>query len=152
MTPMRQCLLNFLMALMISLPAPALLAQEEQAPDADAAEQEEEPRTTLYIPMEPAFVTHVGEPAGNLTYLKAEVTLRASDPAAETAVESHMPRLRHEVLMLLNNQTDLDQLTTAEGKEALRIQARERINGVLAEQQTETQITDVLFTSFVVQR
>ncbi len=150
---LRQHLLNLTIALLIALPPSALTAAEEEAPAGDEGEQvEEAPKATIYIAMEPSFVTHVGEPTGNLTYLKAEITLRASTPEAEAAVAAHMPRLRHEVLMLLNSQTDLDGLTSPEGKQQLREQAKERINSVLAEQETGAQIADVLFTSFVVQR
>ncbi|WP_404367559.1 flagellar basal body-associated FliL family protein [Marinobacter sp.] len=121
--------------------------KEETAEDEEAA-----PKTTLYINMEPAFVTHVGPPGEKLTYLKADVTLRASSPEAEDAVEAHMPRLRHEFITMVGNQTDVDFLTSSEGKQALREMALQRINSVLEEQQTGVQIDDVLFTSFVVQR
>lgn len=150
---MRDHLLTLLIALMMAVPIPALHAAEDEAPAATSEEEETvAPKATIYVAMEPAFVTHVGEPSGKLTYLKAEITLRTSTEEAEAAVQAHMPRLRHEVLMLLNGQEDLNWLTSPEGKQALRAQAEERINGVLAEQQTGTEIEDVLFTSFVVQR
>ncbi|MDX1633222.1 MAG: flagellar basal body-associated FliL family protein [Marinobacter sp.] len=153
MISMRHPLLSLIIALLLALPVTALQAAEDEAPAEETEEQAEEvPKETIYVAMEPAFVTHVGDASGNLTYLKAEVTLRASTAAAEAAAEAHMPRLRHEVLMLLNGQDDLDRLTSPEGKQALREQAKERVNAVLAEQQTGAQIDDVLFTSFVVQR
>ena len=63
-----------------------------------------------------------------------------------------MPRLRHELVMLFGEQTDLDQLSSMDGQQALREEATKRINGVLEEQQTAETITGVLFTEFVVQR
>lgn len=141
---------HFLLALMISLPlASVTFAQEEEE---DEQEQQEEPGITDYIEMDPPFVTHVGEPDTRLTYLKAAVTMRASRETTRPAVEAHMPRLRHELVMLFGEQTDTDMLSSNEGQQALREEATSRINAVLEEQQTGESITGVLFTEFVVQK
>ncbi|NMT63226.1 flagellar basal body-associated FliL family protein [Marinobacter orientalis] len=141
---------HLLLALLITLAlASASFAQEDEAAE---QEQPEEPGVTDYIAMDPAFVTHVGEPGTRLTYLKAAVTLRASRETTRSAVEAHMPRLRHELVMLFGEQTDTDRLSGNEGQQALREEATGRINAVLAEQQTGESITGVLFTEFVVQK
>lgn len=121
----------------------------EEAPDEEVAEKS---GFTDYIAMDPAFVTHVGGPGGKLTYLKASVSLRASQKSTRAAVDAHMPRLRHELVMLFGEQTDTDKLTTMDGQQALREEAKSRINGVLEEQHTGEAITGVLFTEFVVQK
>ena len=54
--------------------------------------------------------------------------------------------------MLFGEQDDLDTLSSAEGQRALREAARERINRVLEDQRTGEQVTDVLFSTFVIQR
>ncbi|MDN6320015.1 MAG: flagellar basal body-associated FliL family protein [Marinobacter sp.] len=147
MTPQPKLFL-FSLFLLFSL-APAASAEE-----ATQAEEEspKEPGITDYIAMEPSFVTHVGAPGGKLTYLKASVSLRASQQTTRPAVEAHMPRLRHELVMLFGEQTDTGKLTTMDGQQALRDEAKSRINGVLEEQQTGEAITGVLFTEFVVQK
>lgn len=142
------------------MPTPAFAQEEaaaEEAPQTVEASEEEadegkDAGETAYLSLKPSFVTHVGKPGSRLTYLKAEISLRTSSPAVLEAAENHMPRLRHELVTLLGDQTDLDELTSNEGQLALREQARDRINSVLEEQQTDAQIDDVLFTSFVVQR
>jgi flagellar FliL protein len=63
-----------------------------------------------------------------------------------------MPRLRHELVMLFCEQTDTGRLNSMEGQEALREEAKQRINAVLEEQQTGERIAGVLFTEFVVQK
>ncbi|KEF30211.1 Flagellar biosynthesis protein FliL [Marinobacter nitratireducens] len=63
-----------------------------------------------------------------------------------------MPRLRHELVMLFGEQTSTDSLTTMEGQQALREEAKKRINKVLEDQHTGESITGVLFTEFVVQK
>jgi len=140
-----------LLALLATMPlASVCVAQEDE--EATQEQQEEEPGITDYIEMAPAFVTHVGEPGTKLTYLKAAVTIRASRETTRPAVEAHMPRLRHELVMLFGEQTDTDRLSDNEGQQALREEATSRINAVLEEQQTGESITGVLFTEFVVQK
>lgn len=140
--------ISLLLAATLSLPTLAA------ADDDDAAESEEETTEsyTEYVEMTPSFVTHVGEPADRPAYLKADVSLRVSTETAKAAIETHMPRLRHELVMLFGEQTDLEALAGNEGQQAVRQEARTRMNQVLEEQQTGEKIVDVLFTSFVIQR
>jgi len=139
--------LLFLLFATISLPA---VSQEEENADEEVAEEENS--FTDYISMDPPFVTHVGTPGNKPTYLKAAVSLRANSASARPAVDAHRPRLRHELVMLFGEQTDTDRLTSMEGQEALREEAKQRINAVLEEQQTGESIAGVLFTEFVVQK
>lgn len=140
-----------LTALLCLLPLTTLPALANDGNEEESA-GEEVARVTDYIEMEPAFVTNVGTPDQKLKYLKAAVTLRASRETTRPAVEAHMPRLRHELVLLFGEQTDLDRLGSNEGKQALREEALARINAVLEEQQTGESIDDVIFTTFVVQR
>jgi len=134
---------------LVSLPA---VSQDEENPEEEEEVTQEESGFTDYISMDPAFVTHVGPADNKPTYLKAAVTLRASSASTRPALETHMPRLRHELVMLFGEQTDTERLTSMEGQQALREEAKQRINAVLEEQQTGESITGVLFTEFVVQK
>lgn len=144
----------FLLLFLVGSPTSILYADEsdEETEVEQNQEEEAEPAITLYVEMGKPFITHVGEPATKLTYLKAGVSLRVSSDAAQTALVSHMPRLRHELVMLFGEQTDVGNITSTQGQEALREEAQRRINTVLAGQKTETEVQDVLFTSFVIQR
>ena len=155
--PMTFDLKRLMLILILSLTMPMTgLAQEDAPEDEEAAEEQadenEAPSVTDYIAMNPPFVTHVGPPDTSLVYLKAAVTLRASSASTRPVLETHMPRLRHELVMLFGEQTDVDTLASNTGQTALREEAKTRINAVLEEQQTGEQIADVLFTEFVVQR
>ena len=142
---------TFWLSLMLSalLALPVMAAEEEEAP-----EDEEQTAETFtdYVEMKPSFVTHVGEATERPAYLKADISLRVATETARAAIETHMPRLRHELVMLFGEQTDLNRLASTEGQQALREEARVRLNQALEEQQTGEQIVDVLFTSFVIQR
>lgn len=124
------------------------------APAVPVAEEDEEapPRESLYVEMGPAFVTHVGEPSERMAYLKVDVTLRAGSEALAEELQTHMPRLRHELVQLFNNQMDLQMLSSGDGQDQLRSEALALVNAALDAQQVEASVDDVLFTSFVVQR
>lgn len=143
-----------LLLLLVWLPAATLQAEENDATTevAQSEEDETEPAITLYVEMGKPFITHIGKPASTLAYLKANVSLRVSSDAAQTALVTHMPRLRHELVMLFGEQSDVSNLASTQAQEALRAEARARINTVLTDQQTGNEVQDVLFTTFVVQR
>lgn len=147
---------RLLLLVALTLPLTQIgFAQEENPGEPQAEDQEQEekaPSVTDYITMTPTFVTHVGEPGPSLVYLKAAVTLRASSTGTRPVLDTHMPRLRHELVMLFGEQTDVDALAGTAGQNALREEAKKRINQVLEEQQTGESISDVLFTEFVIQR
>ncbi|WP_258075657.1 flagellar basal body-associated FliL family protein [Marinobacter persicus] len=149
MTIHRPGLLTLIFLLCSVLAWPASAQDEEDAAD---SEEETEERVTDYIAMEPAFVTHIGQPGNKISYLKAAVTIRASKATTRPAVEAHMPRLRHELVMLFGEQTDPAYVSSPEGRQALVEEATRRINQVLEEQQTGEEVAGVFFTEFVVQR
>lgn len=149
MTRQSKSVLTLLFLLFAICPLPAVSQDEENT---DEEVTEEESSFTDYINMDPPFVTHVGPPGNKPTYLKAAVSLRANSANTRPAVTTHMPRLRHELVMLFGEQTDTERLTSMEGQEALREEAKQRINAVLEEQQTGESIAGVLFTEFVVQK
>jgi flagellar FliL protein len=126
----------------------ALAYSEEPAESAEPAE----PTITDYISLEPAFVTHIGPPGGKLSYLKASVSLRADASTTRPAVEAHMPRIRHELVLLFGEQSDVDALTRPDTQQTLATEATARVNQVLENQHTGDVVSGVLFTEFVVQK
>lgn len=149
MTRQPKSVLTLLLLLFAMIPLQAVSQEEENSGEEVA---EEKSGITDYISMDPPFVTHVGAPGNKPTYLKAAVSLRARSASVRSAVGAHMPRLRHELVMLFGEQTDTERLNSMEGQEALREEAKQRINTVLEEQQTGERIAGVLFTEFVVQK
>ncbi len=137
----------FLLLSLLSWPA---VSQDEETTEEEVVQ--EDSGFTDYISMDPAFVTHVGSADNKPAYLKAAVSLRSRSASTRPAVEAHMPRLRHELVMLFGEQTDIERLTSIDGQQSLREEAKQRINAVLEEQQTGESIAGVLFTEFVVQR
>ena len=104
-----------------------------------------------YMEIKPALITNYGGP-GPIHFLKAEITLRVGkSPQTREAVSHHLPRIRHELIMLLSRQNETD-LESMEGKEKLRQTALATIQKFLEAETGKKNVEDLLFTNFVIQR
>lgn len=136
-----------------ALLAPALLLALASWPATAIAEDEEDEELkpdSIYVAIEPAIVTNYGGP-GRLRYMSVEVSLRVSGIPGEESVKRHMPLVKDALLNLFAIQTN-DSIGTAEGKEALRVTSYDQVTALLAEEDKESLLEDLLFTGFVVYR
>ena len=115
-----------------------------------AADEEVLSPQSIYVAIEPALVTNYGGP-GRLRYMSVDVSLRVSGVEGEQNVKHHMPYIKDAILNLFAIQTS-ETLDTAGGKEALRKESFTAVNAILLEEQKESLLEDMLFTSFVVYR
>ena len=83
---------------------------------------------------------------GGKRYLRVTMALELSDPEAATTIESRLPQVRDAILMILPTKT-YDEVSTTEGKIALRSEVMEKINSLM----TKGRINNIYFTEFVVQ-
>ena len=105
-----------------------------------------------YVEMNPPFVANYGGP-GPLKYVKLEATVKAVGRDGEVAVKHHQPQIRNAIVMLLSEQTD-DTVSTAAGREQIRIKALEAVRQIMVKENGEKgyeMVGDLLFTSFVIQ-
>ncbi|WP_286240491.1 flagellar basal body-associated FliL family protein [Neptuniibacter halophilus] len=113
---------------------------------------EEEAKTAddyvSYIELKP-FVTNFGG-VGKTRFVKCEVTIQVSSEAAHHAVNQHMPHIRNDIVFLLNEQTD-DSVKTVEMQQVLAKKALKKVQNILVEEEGEGFVSDLFFTSFVVQ-
>jgi flagellar FliL protein len=77
--------------------------------------------------------------------------VRATNTAAITEVMNHDALVRHQIVMLLSRQTK-DTLSSPAGQEAVRLEALSIVQAALKTETGNSQIEDLFFTSFVVQR
>lgn len=104
-----------------------------------------------YMEIKPALITNYGGP-GPIHFLKAEIALRVGKlPETREVVAHHMPRIRHELIMLLSRQNETD-LESMEGKEKLRQNALGTLQKLMEAETGKKNIEDLLFTNFVIQR
>ncbi|MEE4112185.1 MAG: flagellar basal body-associated FliL family protein [Desulfobacteraceae bacterium] len=83
---------------------------------------------------------------GGKRYLRVTMALELSEPDSVATIESRLPQIRDAVLMILSTKT-YDEVSTTDGKIALRSQIMEKINTLM----TKGRVTNIFFTEFVVQ-
>jgi flagellar FliL protein len=83
---------------------------------------------------------------GGKRYLRVTMALELSDTEAVGTIESRLPQIRDAVLMILPTKT-YDDVSTTDGKIALRNQVMEKINLLM----TKGRVNNIYFTEFVVQ-
>jgi len=125
---------------LLVLSAAPLMGQEGQ-------EIEEDAEGNLYIPLaEPLVVNYGG--AGRLKYLRADIALRVEDTAEASIIRHHMPLIRHKMVMLFSRQ-DEQAVNTQQGREQLRLAAKEEVNAALAQEEgDDALVEDLLFNNF----
>ncbi len=101
-----------------------------------------------YIELKP-FVTNFGG-VGKSRFLKCEVTIQVSSENAHHAVNHHMAHIRNDIVFLLSAQTD-DTVGTVEAQQELAKKALKKVQDILVEEEGEGFVSDLFFTSFVVQ-
>lgn len=82
-----------------------------------------------YIAIAPPLIVNYGG-ADKVRYIKAELSLRAENATDAAEVMHHLPLIRDRLVSILSAQTD-DIISTAEGKEYLRVYALAEINKAL---------------------
>jgi len=120
------------------------------------AEEDEEaavaPSVAQYHNLSPSFVANFGSSnSKKLKFVKADVSVRATNTEAITEVMNHDALVRHQIVMLLSRQTE-ETLSNPAGQEAVRIEALNVVKAALKTETGSEQIEDLFFTSFVVQR
>lgn len=82
-----------------------------------------------YIAINPPLIVNYGGP-GKMRFIKAELSLRAENAEDATKVTHHLPLIRDRLVSILSTQTE-EVISTAEGKEYLRVYALSEINKAL---------------------
>lgn len=105
-----------------------------------------------YVELKPTFVTNYGvSDSGRLRYIKADVTVRVSNKDAEYAARYHLAALRNSLVLLLSRQ-DESTVSSSSGRETIKAEALQELRDILAREEGQTHIEDLMFTNFVVQR
>lgn len=87
------------------------------------------PEGVNYIALEPALVVNYGGP-GKSRFMRVELSLRAENATDATEITHHLPLIRDRLVSILSKQTEAV-ISTAEGKEYLRLYALAEINTAL---------------------
>ena len=104
-------------------------------------------KEVFYHALEPAFVVNLQEKS---RFVKASVQIMAHEEQIVEDVKQHNPAIRHEMIMLLSDQSIKD-VTHIKGREKLRSEALAALQKVLEENTGKKGIEAVFFTSFFAQ-
>ena len=129
-------------AFFISLFLFASLLPTQQAWASEKAAKEGE---SAYIKLEP-FTVNLADLS---QYLEIGLTLQGGSPEVATAVAMLMPKVRHEMILLLSSQ-DAAEILSPQGKVKLAEEIKHTINNVI-ELSGKHGVIGVLFASFIVQ-
>lgn len=102
-----------------------------------------------YVALTPSFVTNYGNDS-RLHYLKVDISVRVESMPNSHIVEQHTPQIRHQIILLLSQQTS-EGVNTHEGRQKLRADALQAVQEVLKAEEGDKIVTDLLFDNFVVQ-
>jgi flagellar FliL protein len=117
--------------------------------NANASEQPDQ-EALLEQPLGPivsldTFIVNLADKGGN-RYLRVTMDLELGNPELEGEIDKRLPQVRDSVLMILPTKR-FEDISTVQGKTALRDEILETINGFLA----QGKITNIFFKEFVVQ-
>ena len=115
-----------------------------------AAKSEPPAGPPLFLGLDPPFVVNF-DAEQTVRFLQIAVQLETRDPATIELLKTNDPVVRNDLLLLFSNQK-YAQLSSREGKEALRTEALESLRKVLAGAGGHPErLEAVYFTSFVMQ-
>jgi flagellar FliL protein len=115
-----------------------------------AAEDEAKASTTsAYVSLGDPMVLNLSGPK-RLTFLQISADVLVSDSDAETTIKTHVPAIRHSLIMLLSEQKAGDIKSPAR-REEIRQQATSQVQALIADLSGSQDVSEVLFSSILVQ-
>ena len=129
-----------------SLSVLALLAGLMVAPVATASEGGGE---AVYVKLHPDFIVNLSG-AGSGHLLLATIQVMSHDGAVIEQVRHHAPAIRHQLLLLLSDQSR-DQVESVDGRKKLRADALAAVNVVMERETGSGDVEGLYFTNFVVE-
>ncbi|HEB56223.1 MAG TPA: flagellar basal body-associated FliL family protein [Gammaproteobacteria bacterium] len=105
--------------------------------------------SSLYVPLEPAFVVNVND-GKRVRHMQIKLQVKLKQARFASYIEEHNPAIRNALVMLLSGQ-ETSMLKTAAGKQKLMDEALAAIQQVLEENIGNTGIDAVYFTDLIIQ-
>jgi flagellar FliL protein len=101
-----------------------------------------------YVPIE-AFTVNL-QPENGDQYLQVQFTLQVAGAEQAALVKDNMAVVRNRVLLLLSGKK-ASEINTVQGKQQLATELKESITEPFEKDGDEQEVSDVLFTSFIIQ-
>lgn len=130
-----------LIPVLFLLSGQSLLAADEEA---------EAPKSSAYVSLGDPMVLNLSTDNARLSFLQIKADVLVSDSESESTIKTHIPAIRHKLIVLLSEQKAVD-MKTASKREEIRKIATAEIQTLIEELSGSKDIADVLFSSFLVQ-
>lgn len=102
----------------------------------------------VYVPVD-AFTVNL-QPEEGEQYLQLAFTLQVSELEQSEIIKNNMPKVRSRILLLLSSKK-ASEINTPDGKTLLSKQIMEQVNLPFEDGGDEQEVSEVLFTSFIIQ-
>lgn len=102
----------------------------------------------VYVTVEP-FTVNLNPEEGE-QYLQLAFTLQVADAEQSEVIKNNMPKVRSRILLLLSSKK-ASEINNPEGKTQLAKEIMEQINEPFQDRGDEQEVSEVLFTSFIIQ-
>lgn len=123
-------------------------AEAPKKEKASGKKKKKEEHPPEYLPVEP-FTVNL-QPENGDQYLQVAFTLQVDGPEQAELIKTNMAKVRSRVLLLLSGKK-ASEISTVEGKQQLAGEILAAVKAPFAEHEDEQEVTDVLFTSFIIQ-
>ncbi len=102
----------------------------------------------VYVTIEP-FTVNL-QPENGEQYLQLAFTLQVSGLEEVEVIKNNMPKVRSRLLLLLSSKK-ASEINTPEGKQQLSAEIMEQVRAPFEDRGPQQDVTEVLFTSFIIQ-
>jgi flagellar FliL protein len=120
----------------------------QQAGEEGVVEEKVVVKEALYIPIKTMTVNFADK--GAAQFLQLDLSIMTYDPELTPLIDAHMPVIRNDMLNLLGSQT-YKEVSTSEGKEALRGSLLLIVQKILMDQEAREGIEAIYFTKIIMQ-
>ena len=117
-----------------------VIAEEEPAKDPQPG----------YVSLGETMVLNLSTDGRKLSFLQLKADVLVGDDDSKSVVESHLPAIRHQLIVMLSEQSATDMKTPAK-REQVRQQVTTQVRDMLKEMGDNPDVKEVLFSTFLVQ-
>lgn len=121
-----------------------------QAWSAEDNESEAVKTQSAYISLGDPLVLNLSSLRSRNTYLQLTADILVKDAGSEDIIKAHIPAMRHMLIVFLSEQPAKDMKAPTK-REQIRQTATAKIQALITELSNNEDISDVLFSSFLVQ-
>ena len=122
--------------------------QEESSPSKKKKHSAAKAGPPVFVPID-SFTVNL-QPENGEQYLQIAFTLQVANAEEMDSIKLNMPKVRSRLLLLLSGKK-ASELNTVEGKQQLAAEIINQVNQPFEDKGPEQDVTDVLFTAFIIQ-